>query len=573
MQSAVDCDVLIVGFGPTGATAANLLGAFGVKTIVLERDSSVFPRQRAINIDEDALRIWQSVGLLEEITAHMDKQVFVHMETQGRRIMTFNGSDFGVQGVPGSCLFHQPFMEAVLRKGAARFAECVDIRQRHEFTGLAQDDAGVTVSVALLDEDGAQTGETTTLRARFVIAADGGSSPTRKAAGIALPGSSITEPWIDIQAVATDPRRLGGPTDFTFFCTPDRPGVDCAGGDGYHRWEFRLEADEDPEEMVKPENVRKLLALRNVDYDDLVILKTWVYTFHIRQAESWRKGRVLLAGDAAHIMPPFAGQGISSGVRDAGNLCWKLAAVIKGGADASLLDSYESERQKNVEDMTKVSLDQGKGVMEQSRFGMFMRDTMLRLLSRLPYFKDAIYEYRSKPRYQIGAGLLSRAPTKKGPVGHYIPQPWVVDQTKYRERLDYVLGEGWSWLSMHESTIPPALRERGVREVIFRPFDQQWIDLADNEIVDPSRSLTDFFRKHRAKGMLIRPDRFIYGTDRDPIDAASLPALDLRHSSDVTPTVNTKSYCSLIDQDPDVSTQLGQNRIRHLSKDRVLEEV
>lgn len=546
MNKTAEYDVIVIGYGPCGASAANLLGARGIKTLVLERDEAVYPRQRAIAIDEDALRVWQSVGLVDELVADMDRDIRFHCESRGRRFLSMNMSFGGKQCLPRLAFFHQPFMEQSLRNGVKRFSSHVEIKTRHEMTSVSQDANGVTVFAKVLNDDGTDSGVTTSFRSKFLLGCDGGSSPTRKSVGITLPGYSIEEPWLDVQALALHPRRHEAPMDFTFFCNPERSGVDCAGLDGYHRWEFRLNKGENPEQMDTMDGIRKLLAVRNIDADKVTIVKHWLYTFHIRQADQWRKNRVFLCGDAAHIMPPFAGQGISSAVRDVGNLVWKLAAVLKGNASDAILDTYESERRKNVADLTKLSLMYGDLVMLQSRWLVPIRDHGIRLLSKMPFIGPAIRENRFKPEYRLGSpGLLSKKRSWKSPAGRFVWQPWVIVNTGYRERLDELLGHGWAWISWGTSSFPEHLKGLGVKELIVRDRDASWKKMRENEIVDIDGELQRMFRKHRAKGVLVRPDRFIYGSDRDDLAVTEFKSLRLDVPNAIVPTKKMQVTSSL----------------------------
>ncbi len=513
---AYDADVVVVGFGPTGATAANLLAARGIRTLVVEREMAIYPRQRAIAIDEDALRIWQGIGLLEPVIAHMSTHVTLHFHHRDRIFLSCDLRGGGRQGLPGMCFFHQPQVEQVLRDGLAARADQVELRGGHELVSIEQDPLGVTVGIRDLQADGAVLPPTRLVRARYLVGCDGGSSTTRKLLGIALSGRSIEEPWVDIQARARFPHDAAGRLDFNYIADPARPGVDCYASMGQHRWEFRLRHGEDPDAAQTPDGLRALLASRGVDADQVEILRSWAYVFHVRQAERWKCGRAFLCGDAAHIMPPFAGQGVSSGVRDVGNLCWKLAAVVHG-APASLLDSYESERRPNVAALTKLSLRIGALVMVQSPLLAACRDIACRIAVRLPWLGRRIRDFRIKPDWVSGPGLLTSTRSWRSPAGQLVWQPWVMPASGYRRRLDDLLGAGWAYLSWRRANMPAHLRDAGVREFVAHGSGRSWNGLAEHEFIDIEGRLRIQFRRHRAHGLLIRPDRFIYGSDRDDL--------------------------------------------------------
>ncbi len=521
---AYDADVVVVGLGPTGATAANLLAARGLRILVVEREMAIYPRQRAIAIDEDALRIWQGIGLLEPLITHMSTQVTLHFHHRDRIFLSCDLRGGGRQGLPGMCFFHQPQVEQVLRDGLARWAQRVELRDGHELVSMEQDEHGVTAGIRASGAGGAAA--VRRVRARYLLGCDGGSSTTRKLLGIALSGRSIAEPWIDIQARARVPHDASGHLDFNYIADPERPGVDCYASMGQHRWEFRLHRDEDPDAAQTPDGLRALLASRGVDADQIEILRSWAYVFHVRQADRWQRGRAFLCGDAAHIMPPFAGQGVSSGVRDVGNLCWKLAAVVHG-APASLLDSYERERRPNVAALTRLSLRIGALVMVQSPFLAVCRNIACRVAVRLPWLGSRIRDFRIKPDWVCGPGLLAATRSWRSPAGLLLWQPWVVPASGYRRRLDDLLGPGWAYLSWRRPNMPAHLREAGVRGLVAHEAGRSWRGLADDEFIDIEGRLRAQFRRHRARGMLIRPDRFIYGSDRDDL-VLGLPAAALR---------------------------------------------
>lgn len=536
-----DTDIVIVGLGPTGATAANLLGARGVRVLVLERDMDIYPRQRAIAADEDALRIWQAAGLLDPILRGMSTHVRMHFHHRNRIFLSCDLRGRGHQGVPALCFFHQPAMEQVLREGLQRFAGRVELRAGHALVSIEQDEAGVTLGIR-----GGQAGDRR-VRARFLIGCDGGSSDTRKLLGIALPGSSVDEPWIDIQARTSVPHDPAAPVDFHFIADPARPGAECTAPMGHRRWEFRLHRGEDPDRMNTPTGIRALLATRGVDSEAVEILKSWVYVFHVRQAERWKQGRAFLCGDAAHLMPPYAGQGMSSGIRDVGNLCWKIAAVIHGNASPSLLDSYESERRPNLRTATRFSRLVGAIVTVESPLLAACRDLACRILVRLPWIGRRIRDFHIKPDWISGPGMLTRRRSFRSPAGRLVWQPWIVTATGARSRLDDVLGPDWTFLSWRERTVPERLVRLGVREIVVHERQRGWRGLGEGEIVDIEDRLRLQFRRHRARGMLVRPDRFIYGSDRDDLAMEEFTRL-----SDLIPpmTGEMPAACSRRHPDP-----------------------
>jgi 3-(3-hydroxy-phenyl)propionate hydroxylase len=509
---ALDVDVVIIGFGPTGATAANLLGQRGIRTAIVERDISIYPRQRAIASDEDAHRVWQGLGLFDEMLATMSSDVRVHFKNGDRTFLSMTSSQSHGQGVPGMCYYHQPELERVLRQGIERFPT-VTVMPGYDAIDLSQDEESATVT--LRPADG---GPDRQITGRYVIACDGGSSSIRKLLGIALPGKHIEEPWFDIQLRAWYDLPVDAPLDFTFISNPNRPGVDCPCPMGYHRVEFRVNKGETVEQLQTEEGLRGLLAERGIDYDQVEIYRSWGYTFHIRQAEQWSKGRVFLAGDAAHIMPPFAGQGVSSGVRDVANLCWKLDAVLNAQADPRLLDTYEPERRPNVTKLTEFSLRIGKLVMLGNPTAVRLRDNVIRAAMKVPALGRVITTNGLKPRYELGTkgGFFAANTRLRSPRGTFIRQPWVVGSDLAPVRLDTILDNSWTWIGFPSAPIPRALADAGVREVKLEYASAVAThNVQPGHYVDSEGVVARQMRKSRANGFLVRPDRFIYCSDRD----------------------------------------------------------
>jgi 3-(3-hydroxy-phenyl)propionate hydroxylase len=509
---ALDVDVVIIGFGPTGATAANLLGQRGIRTAIVERDISIYPRQRAIASDEDAHRVWQGLGLFDEMLATMSSDVRVHFKNGDRTFLSMTSSQSHGQGVPGMCYYHQPELERVLRQGIERFPT-VTVMPGYDAIDLSQDEESATVT--LRPADG---GPDRQITGRYVIACDGGSSSIRKLLGIALPGKHIEEPWFDIQLRAWYDLPVDAPLDFTFISNPNRPGVDCPCPMGYHRVEFRVNKGETVEQLQTEEGLRGLLAERGIDYDQVEIYRSWGYTFHIRQAEQWSKGRVFLAGDAAHIMPPFAGQGVSSGVRDVANLCWKLDAVLNAQADPRLLDTYEPERRPNVTKLTEFSLRIGKLVMLGNPTAVRLRDNVIPAAMKVPALGRVITTNGLKPRYELGTkgGFFAANTRLRSPRGTFVRQPWVVGSDLAPVRLDTILDNSWTWIGFPSAPIPRALANAGVREVKLEYASAVAThNVQPGHYVDSEGVVARQMRKSRANGFLVRPDRFIYCSDRD----------------------------------------------------------
>lgn len=355
-NAVTDADVAIVGFGPIGATLASLLGRRGLRVVVIERDLDVFPLPRAAHIDHQSLRLLQELGCLEELLPRMIPNPGVDFVTADRQLlMRVPGDMPSVSGLPSSMYFHQPAFDRVLRRVAASIPE-IDVRLGTEMLSLEMRDDGVVVSTRSADGRGGE------VKAAWVVGCDGAWSQVRESAEITLQSLNFDEQWlvVDLKLQRPIPSL---PDRAVTICDPRRPLFAIPIPDGRFRFELQLHDGEDPLRMQQPDRVHELLE-EWLSPNDAEIERSTVYTFHGLVAQPWRVGRVFLAGDAAHQMPPFLGQGMNSGMRDASNLAWKLALVVKGQAPERLLDTYELERRPHVTQVIEASVTFGAIICE-----------------------------------------------------------------------------------------------------------------------------------------------------------------------------------------------------------------
>lgn len=521
-------DVVIVGLGPSGAAAANAAGALGLHTLVIERDLAIFERQRAIALDDEALRVIRGLGLFDEVTAHMHLGVtarFIGLD--GKPFLSTPAEPTAYTGYPLANFFHQPSLEHALRDGLKRFAT-VDVNAGWTADFVGQDTAGVTLRL------GNDDGDSREVRARYVLACDGGSSALRKQLGIPFAGTSYSEQWMDVQALVKRP--LHRDPHFDFVCSPERPGVRCPCPGGYYRWEWRVNPGEDADAMLQEDNVWKMLAAEGVTPDDVEIARTWSYTFHVRKAQQWRKGRVLLLGDAAHVMPPFAGQGISGAFRDAANVVWKLEAVIRGRASDRLLDTYQSEREPHHDAMTHRAVTFGRIVMTSNRTVAKMRDKVLRTVTKVPGVKAAIVRRFGAPT-PLGPGCFP-AQRPNALVGHLITPARVASPGSNITYIDDALGNGWAILGLDEdpraampATVTEAWEKFGAHFLTVRPGTSV---VEGDDLGDPTGQLWTAMTTHGVRFLVVRPDRYVYAATGDahtiapPVFAAAARTADER---------------------------------------------
>ncbi|HLZ84228.1 MAG TPA: bifunctional 3-(3-hydroxy-phenyl)propionate/3-hydroxycinnamic acid hydroxylase, partial [Caulobacteraceae bacterium] len=336
-MSGFDCDVIVVGLGPVGAALAALLVQQDLSVVAIDKDLDVYPQPRAAHFDHEIMRLFQQLGVADEVLRHARvPSAYEFRNAAGEVLMRFE-LDRGPSpsGWPASFMFHQPGLENALRARVAA-APNADVRLGHRFVGLVQDAGGVTAKV----ENAA--GEPRTVRARYIVGCDGASSAVRGACGIGLDDYQFDEPWLVVDVNVGAGARL--PSENLQICDPAGPTTCVLMGPGRHRWEFMLRPDQTAGDVLDDDYVRERLRPWGCA-DDVTIERKAVYRFHGLVAKAWRQARVLLAGDAAHQTPPFAGQGMCSGLRDAANLAWKLAAMLRLGASDALLDTYQTERE------------------------------------------------------------------------------------------------------------------------------------------------------------------------------------------------------------------------------------
>jgi 3-(3-hydroxy-phenyl)propionate hydroxylase len=503
---AQDFEVAIVGYGPTGVTLASFLGSFGIRTVVIERDRDLYSRARAVTVDGKTIRLFQALGLAEELKADMDVTPAVRWKTYDGRELLRTTFSTGPMGHASSYMIFQPRVEATLRRGVDRYSEFVQVQFGEEFTGLEQDESGVTLRTT------SDTGVNATYRAKYLIGSDGGGSPVRRALDIDLAGTTRERVWIVIDAKVKRwwPER----EILTFWSDPVRPCVDVPLALDHHRWEFPLGENEKPEDFESEEAMWRLLAPLGIDNTKVEILHKAFYNHHVRQAIQWQVGRVLLAGDSAHMMPPWAGQGMQSGMRDAANLAWKLQAVLRHGVDDAILGTYQPERQPNVTSLTNQSIGIGKLIEIEATPAQRIRN---RIGAAITKIRGARRSVGVKP--ELRAGFITGEASDHNALGKMIPQPHVATQTGHRVPFDDLLGTDFAVVGLD---VDPreVLSEQDASD--WARFGARFITLrsshsapeGDDDIVDFENVLAPWMKQFSARVIVLRPDRFVAATDR-----------------------------------------------------------
>jgi 3-(3-hydroxy-phenyl)propionate hydroxylase len=475
--SELHADVVIVGLGPVGATLANLLGLRGVRTLVLEREAEAYHLPRAVHFDDEVMRVFETIGLSDQIARDVILSPGMHFVDAGGKMLIdwSRPAQISPQGWYPSYRFHQPDLERVLRAGLARWPS-VTARNRCDVFAIDSDDDGVTVRFEEL-----ANGRLTRCRARYVVGCDGARSLVRRLIGSGMHDLGFHERWLVLDVLLKRPRPDLG--DYSVqHCDPARPATYVRGTGNRRRWEITLHPEEDSQVMVTPPRVWELLR-KWLTPDDAEIERAAVYTFHSVIAERWRDGRLLLAGDSAHQTPPFLGQGMCAGIRDAANLAWKLEHVVAGRQTDALLDSYQSERAPHVREYIELAIRLG-GVINATAIeaglppGERRADAPARMVTY-------------KPR--LGPGLLV---DREDLAGHLAPQPEIGSG----ERLDARIGYRFALLATPEfsAALGAAMRDR--------------LATADIAVVgDTAPALQDWLATNRIAAALVRPDRYVLG--------------------------------------------------------------
>ncbi|HEF4838360.1 bifunctional 3-(3-hydroxy-phenyl)propionate/3-hydroxycinnamic acid hydroxylase [Burkholderia vietnamiensis] len=551
---SIDADVAIIGAGPVGLMIANILGLQGVRVVVVEKLTQIIDYPRAIGLDDEALRVFQSVGLAEALLPHTTPNHWMRFTLNGKCFASIEPrtDEFGW---PRRNAFIQPLADQILYRGLERF-DHVSTLLGHNVDRFAQDESGVTIDAT--DAHGVRT----TIRAAYMVGADGGNSFVRRTLDVPFEGRTKPNQWIVID-VRNDP--IGSPHVY-LHCDARRPYVSAALPHGIRRFEFMVMPGETEEDLSKPENMAALVRGVVDDPDKVDYIRQRVYTHNARLASVFRVKRILLAGDAAHIMPVWQGQGYNSGIRDASNLGWKLAMVVKGTARDALLDTYTMERRAHARSMIHLSEVAGDIFAPTSFVGTRVRDAFVRCFDVLPSLKRYFVEMRFKPmpRYEDGVVLLARRARSEGmlarliasrghgafgrlvglmsekresllgrivhgrdaqagtPVGRMYIQPRVRVADGSIVRLDDAIGNRFailSWGTDPTFGLTPEARRiwsaLGGCFVLAKPDPQLGFrdDVPEDVIAigDVDSRLRDWFARVPESVVLLRPDRFVAG--------------------------------------------------------------
>ncbi|MEO7243075.1 MAG: bifunctional 3-(3-hydroxy-phenyl)propionate/3-hydroxycinnamic acid hydroxylase [Variovorax sp.] len=471
-------DVAIVGCGPVGATLANLLGQRGLTVLVLDREADIYPLPRAIAFDAECMRVFQTLGIVDVLRPHLlVSPGMKFVDAKGRVLIDWSRPvDVGPQGWHPSYRFHQPELERALRQRLTAWPK-VDVRLRHDVFALDEREDHVQLRLERLVD-----GSLHRSRARYVIGCDGARSLVRRLMDSTLEDLHSHERWLVLDVLLKRERPDLGDHSIQF-CDPVRPSTYVRGVGRRRRWELMLMPGDDAATIMRPESVWPLLS-RWLEPAEAELERPALYTFHAVVAKGWRKRRSLIAGDAAHQTPPFMGQGMCAGIRDAANLGWKLADVVRGAAPERLLDSYESERAPHAREFIETAVRLGAVIQATDAEAVRLRDEQM--ASNPQIF--------ATPQPPLGSG--AHVDDELG--GRVARQPRLADGTLLDERIGY----GHGVLAAPDWTTAAAT-------ALALSHPEVVVVSADSALAQA------WLQEAGARAIWLRPDRYVGGAASD----------------------------------------------------------
>ncbi|MEV5341653.1 bifunctional 3-(3-hydroxy-phenyl)propionate/3-hydroxycinnamic acid hydroxylase [Streptomyces sp. NPDC052676] len=518
-QPRTHADVLIVGYGPVGQLLSLLLADRGRTVTVVERWPQAYPMPRAVAFDGEGARTLSAAGiggLVDRIGEPSGE--YLWQNADGQVLLHIDGSERKLAGWPESTSMYQPALEAEMEARGARL-DNITVHRGHEVTALTED--GDTVEVTAVDRDG----NARLFTASWVVGCDGANSFVRRALGAELSDLGFSHDWLVCDVVHHDGRTFA-PNNLQI-CDPARPRTSVSAGPGNRRYEFMRVAGETIEGLNTPEASWELLKLFDATPENSTLRRHHVYTFKAGYADRWHGGRLVLAGDAAHLMPPFAGQGMSSGFRDAGALAWRLDALLSGVAGPQVLDDYQEERRTHVKWAITMSVNLGRIICQTDPKAAADRDLVMKAAAERAAARGETQQ--RSPLQPLAKGFLHRAANGRParPAGSLSPQARVARGAR-TALFDEVVGLGFVLLT---TEAPAALLGDGEREALDRlgahtvrvlPAGTDPATAGPGEVVDVDGVYLPYLTAAGATTALIRPDYYVYGAATGPDDVRAL---------------------------------------------------
>lgn len=495
--------VLIVGAGPTGATAATLLAQYGINSLVLDRWQGVYPQPRAVHLDDEIYRLIARLGLADQFAAISRPACGLQLRDRDHRVLAEFRRDPapGVHGFPRANMFDQPELEQLLRDNLARYPG-IELRGNTEVTDITPvDGGGIRVSYRNRSD-----GTTMVVDADYVLGCDGANSLIRSRIGTSMRDMHFQQRWLVVDvATEADLHQWEGVHQV---CDPHRAGTYMRIGKTRYRWEFQLLDGESADQFSDLAALIPLIApwIGNVHEAELELIRVTEYTFRAQLADRWRRGNVFLLGDAAHLTPPFIGQGMGAGLRDAMNLAWKLAGVLGGDLPPTALDSYEQERKPHARSMIRFALAVGRFMTAGGDVGNLVRRIVVPRLGLLPGVRHRVVDSTTPALHR--SALVHRRRGPRSLTGTLCPNPVLADG----RRLDDALGLGFAVITTVplKSTQHALIKDRGATALCAAPGSE----------------LARWLRGGHTTAVIVRPDRTVMRSSRRVDDLlAVLPEL------------------------------------------------
>jgi 2-polyprenyl-6-methoxyphenol hydroxylase-like FAD-dependent oxidoreductase len=507
-------DVAIVGMGPVGGVLACLLGSKGHRVVVFERHLAPYPLPRAVHYDHETARILQACGLGPELEALSERaDVYEWQNGRGDVLLRFFSPGMGPSGWPYANMFWQPELEAKI-ENVVSAQPSVTVRRGWQVEDLGQTADEVTLSVRRvttteIDDwrtETTPTGDASVVAARFVVGCDGANSTVRQLLGASMTDLGFYFDWLIVDVALHEP-RVFEPSNYQI-CDPSRPTTVVSGGPGRRRWEFMRLPNETIDELNDVARAWELLKPWDVTPDNATLERHAVYTFQAKWVVGWRRGRALLAGDAAHLTPPFAGQGMCAGLRDAANLAWKLDAVLSGSATDAVLEAYSVERAANVRGFIEFAVELGKVICVADDDEAAQRDAGM-IAARQISGDQAMPDIPG-----VSGGIVASDDPLAGSL-------FIQGRIRFGGRTAYfddLLGSGWRLVTFDQDLVGALPGD-----------DVEWFEglggrvvVLGTEVEDVDGSYEKWFVDHGARAALQRPDFYLFGTANDAAGATAL---------------------------------------------------
>ena len=482
--------MVIIGAGPTGITAATLLAQYGIESLVLERWSGVYRQPRAVHLDDEVCRIIARLGISGEFAAISRPALGLRLLDPNLNVLAEFRRDpgAGAHGFPQANMFDQPELEALLRTNLENHPQA-RIQGDVEVTDVADDGQGPVRVTAVGRTDGREY----TVTADYVLGCDGANSLVRSTIGSRMHDMNFEQRWLVVDLdTSADLHQWEGVHQV---CDPDRASTYMRIGDRRYRWEFRLHDDESAADYDTIDALEPLIRpwTAHVASGDLALVRVTEYTFRAQLADRWRRGRVFLLGDAAHLTPPFIGQGLGAGMRDAVNLAWKIAGVLTGGLPAAVLDTYEEERKPHARRMIALARNVGRAMTAGGEFGRLARRLVVPHMHLIPGLRARVLN--SETPALSGTQLVSTSWWTRALVGRLCPNTLLDDGS----RLDDAIGVGFAVVTTRVPT----------------PTQREFVERRGGVVHLATGGLAIWLEEHRAAVAVLRPDRTVMRAGAD----------------------------------------------------------